>query len=214
MDAAAGTLFQGDLANDDLMPTTAAQRTWRWYHFAALWLGMVISVPAYLLASGLIQAGMSPLQAVLTVFLGNLVVLVPILLVGHMGTRYGVPYAVAARASFGVRGAGLPALARAGVACGWFGIQTWIGGSILMALAVVLVGHPLDGPMAPVLGAPVGQLLCFVLFWALQLTFINKGLGAIRRLETWTAPLKLVICAALLVWALKATGGLASVCAR
>jgi len=196
------------LSNEDLTPTTAAQRTWRWYHFAALWLGMIVAVPSYMLAGGLIDQGMSPLEAVATVFLGNLIVLGPILLISHIGARYGVPYAVAVRASFGVRGAALPALARAAVACGWFGIQTFIGGKILLALATLILHRPMEGAPIPWLGIHVGQLACFVLFWVLQLTFINKGLGAIRRLETWTAPVKLVICAIMVIWALNATHGL------
>ncbi len=101
------------LSNPDLVPTTAAQRTWRWYHFAALWVGMVMCIPAYTLAASLIESGMSWSQAVGTVFLGNLIVLLPMLLIGHAGAKYGIPYAVLARASFGTQGARLPALLRA-----------------------------------------------------------------------------------------------------
>jgi len=92
-----------ELWNHDLAPTSPAQRTWRWYHFAALWVGMVISIPAYMLAASLIESGMSAWQAVLTVFLANVIVLLPMLLIGHAGTKYGIPYAVLARASFGCR---------------------------------------------------------------------------------------------------------------
>jgi len=112
------------LTNADLAPTTAAQRTWRWYHFVALWIGMVMCIPAYTLASSMIGVGMSWGEAVFTVFLGNLIVLIPMLLIGHAGARFGIPYAVLARASFGTTGARLPAMMRALVACGWYGIQT------------------------------------------------------------------------------------------
>src|SRR5689334_22546022 len=138
------------LINDDLKPTTEAQRTWRWYHFAALWVGMVMCIPAYTLAASLIESGMSWGQAVGTVFLGNLVVLVPMLLIGHAGAKYGIPYAVLARASFGTQGARLPALLRALVACGWYGIQTWFGGQMIYTLAGVLMGQPLGGDKLPV----------------------------------------------------------------
>src|SRR6218665_3160222 len=121
----------GGLWNDDLAPTQASQRTWRWYHFTALWIGMVMCIPAYTLAASLIESGMSWSQAVGTVFLGNAIVLVPMLLIGHAGAKYGIPYAVLARASFGTRGARLPALLRALVACGWYGIQTWVGGMVI-----------------------------------------------------------------------------------
>ena len=129
------------LWNEDLAPTTPAQRTWRWYHFAALWVGMVMCIPAYTLSASLIEGGMSGYQAVLTVFLANAIVLLPMLLIGHAGTKYGIPYAVLARASFGTSGARLPALMRAIVACGWYGIQTWFGGSMIYTLLGVLVGH-------------------------------------------------------------------------
>ena len=119
------TTASSELWNEDLAPTSESQRTWRWYHFAALWVGMVMCIPAYTLAASLIEGGMSASQAVMTVFLANAIVLVPMLLIGHAGTKYGIPYAVLARSSFGTKGARLPALMRAIVACGWYGIQTW-----------------------------------------------------------------------------------------
>ncbi|WP_454717210.1 NCS1 family nucleobase:cation symporter-1 [Caulobacter segnis] len=197
-----------DLWNEDLAPTSEAQRTWRWQHFAALWLGMVICVPAYMLASGLIEQGMSAGQAVATVLLGNLVVLVPMLLIGHAGARWGVPYAVLARSSFGWKGARIPAVARAIVACGWYGIQTWIGGGALLTLLGVIVGRKLEGAPLPLLGIGLGQLLAFFAFWAIQLLFVTKGLTAVRKLETWTAPIKILICGLMVWWAVSKAGGL------
>lgn len=195
------------LWNADLAPTTAAQRTWRWYHFAALWVGMVMCIPAYTLAASLVEAGMSSGQAVLTVFLGNFIVLIPMLLIGHAGAKYGIPYAVLARASFGTRGARLPAVLRALVACGWYGIQTWFGGMMIYTLAGVLLGHPLGGDNITGLGINPAQLGCFLLFWLLQFYFILHGIEAIRKLETYTAPLKILICFVLLGWAYNRAGG-------
>lgn len=202
------TTPDSDLWNEDLAPTGAAQRTWRWWHFAALWLGMVMCVPAYMLASGLIEQGMSAGQAVVTVLLGNVIVLVPMLLIGHAGARWGVPYAVLARASFGWKGARVPAVARAIVACGWYGIQTWIGGGALLTLLGVIVGRRLEGAPLPLLGIGVGQLLAFLAFWAIQLLFVTKGLTAVRKLETWTAPIKILICGLMVWWAVSKAGGL------
>jgi len=196
------------LWNPDLAPTDAAQRTWAWYHYAALWIGMIVAVPAWMLAGGLVEQGMSAGQAALTVLLGNAIVLVPMLLIGHAGARYGIPYAVLARASFGTIGARVPALARALVACGWYGIQTWIGGEALLTLSGIFVGADLRGTPLPVLGIGLGQLLAFLVFWALQLFFVRKGLTTIRRLETWTAPVKLLVCAALVWWAVDSADGL------
>jgi len=201
------------LINKDLAPVDAAQRTWRWYHFTALWIGMVIAVPAYMLAGGMIDQGLSAWQAVGVVLLGNLIVLVPILLIGHAGSRYGAPFAVLVRSSFGVKGAKLPALARALVACGWYGIQTWIGGSTLLALVGVMAGRDLSGTPLPVLRIGAGQLLAFAIFWLAQMIFVVKGLDAIRKFETWTAPLKILVCAALVWWALHTAGGIGPIAA-
>jgi NCS1 family nucleobase:cation symporter-1 len=197
-----------ELWNADLAPTTAAQRSWTWYHFAALWVGMIVAVPSWMLAAGLIEQGMSALQATTIVLAGNVVILIPLLLIGHAGTRYGVPYAVLCRAAFGTRGARLPALARALVACGWYGIQTWIGGEALLTLLGVLLKADLRGAPIPLLDIGPGQLAGFAAFWALQLIFVRKGLTTIRRLETWTAPVKILICAALVWWAIDKAGGI------
>lgn len=202
---------QGALYNADLAPTTAAQRTWTWYHYAALWIGMVMCIPSYTLAAGLIDQGMSPWQAVSTVLLGNLIVLVPMLLIGHAGAKYGIPYAVLVRSSFGTQGAKLPAMLRAIVACGWYGIQTWFGGLAIYTLGNILSGNALVGEPLPWLGINAAQLVCFVAFWLLQLYFVVKGTEAIRWLETISAPIKIVICVMLVVWAVRHTGGFTAI---
>jgi NCS1 family nucleobase:cation symporter-1 len=195
------------LWNEDLAPTSAAQRTWRWYHFAALWVGMVMCIPAYTLSASLIEGGMSAYQAVLTVFLANTIVLLPMLAIGHAGTKYGIPYAVLARASFGTSGARLPALMRAIVACGWYAIQTWFGGQMIYTLAGVLMGGEIGGEKLPGLGINLAQLLCFLVFWGIQFYYIVHGMDAIRKLETYTAPLKILICFVLLYWVYQRAGG-------
>jgi NCS1 family nucleobase:cation symporter-1 len=195
------------LWNEDLAPTTEAQRTWRWYHFAALWVGMVMCIPAYTLSASLIEGGMSGYQAVMTVFLANAIVLLPMLLIGHAGTKYGIPYAVLARASFGTTGARLPALMRAIVACGWYGIQTWFGGSMIYTLLGVMMGGEIGGDKIGGLGINAAQLLCFLAFWAIQFYYIVHGMESIRKLETWTAPAKIVICFVLLGWVYNKAGG-------
>jgi len=195
------------LWNEDLAPTTAQQRTWTTTHFAALWVSMVVSVPAYMLASGLMSEGMNWWQAVLTVFLGNLIVLVPMVLVGHAGTKHGIPYPVLARTSFGVKGAQLPAILRAIVACGWFGIQTWLGGQAIYTILNVITENALQGSPLPGLGINAGQLGCFLLFWALHIYFIAKGTESIRWMETAAAPLLLLSAVALVWWAYANAGG-------
>jgi len=141
------------------------------------------------------------------VFLGNAIVLVPMLLIGHAGAKYGIPYAVLARASFGTIGARLPALLRALVACGWYGIQTWFGGLAIYTLGNIITGNLLQGDPISLLGINAGQLGCFLAFWALQLYFVVHGTESIRWLETWSAPIKIVMCGFLVWWALDNAGG-------
>ncbi len=189
------------LCNQDLAPTGAKQRTWGWLNISALWVGMVVSVPGYLLASGLIQQGMAWWQAVLTVLAGNVVVLVPMMLNGHAGAKYGVPFPVLLRASFGTVGAKLPALLRGLVACGWFGIQTWVGGFAIYQILNAMTDNAFIGAVIPFIDIDLTQLVCFFAFWVLQLVFIVKGTESIRWLETLAAPFLLLSALALLVWA-------------
>ncbi|GAB3102809.1 NCS1 family nucleobase:cation symporter-1 [Aestuariicella hydrocarbonica] len=196
------------LWNDDLEPAQASKRTWGWLHIFSLWVGMVISVPAYLLASGLMHEGMSPLQAIITVLLGNLVVLVPMILIGHAGAKYGIPFPVLLRSSFGTVGARLPGVLRSLVACGWFGIQTWVGGFAIYQILNGLFSGAFVGQPLPFIGIDPAQLLCFLSFWALQVYFIAKGMESIKWLETFAAPLLLLIGVALFVWAYTNTDGL------
>ena len=196
------------LYNHDLAPTEPKQRTWTWRSYAALWVGMVACIPTYMLASGLIASGLSPIQSIGLVFFGNLIVLVPMLLTGAMGTAYGVPFPVLLRTSFGPRGAQAAALARAFVACGWFGINTWIGGSAIYQLLNILLNSALTSGPLPVLGINAGQLACFLAFWAIHLYFITKGTESIRWLETLSAPFLLVMGLVLLGWAYTKANGL------
>src|SRR5256886_5663331 len=154
----------GTLYNDDLAPVPASRRKWRAGSFAALWISMSACIPTYMLASSLIDGGMNWSQAILTIFLANLIVLIPMVLNAHAGTQYGIPFPVYCRASFGTLGANIPALLRALVACGWFGIQTWIGGNAIYKIVSLFVPSLATGAPLPVLGITGMQLVCFLLF--------------------------------------------------
>src|SRR5205814_3787665 len=155
--------------NRDMAPTTRAERKWGLKDIAALWISMSACIPTYMLASSLIDQGMNWWQAVLTIFLGNAIVLVPMVLNAHAGTRYGIPFPVYCRSAFGIRGANVPALMRARVACGWFGIQTWIGGFALFTLLSVWLPTWKTAPLLPALGITAPQLACFLAFWLLNI---------------------------------------------
>ena len=202
-----GVIAASPLYNRDLAPVPVAERTWSTYNYAALWVSMAHCIPTYMLASGLMTQGMNWWQALFTILLGNTIVLVPILLNSHPGTKYGIPFPVFARAAYGTAGSNLPALMRALVACGWFGIQTWIGGEALQTFFVVLVPG-----WANLLGAGVGghtttEWLSFLLFWGINIGIIYRGMNLLRVVENWSAPYVLVVTAILLVWAVKAADG-------
>ena len=194
------------LFNADLAPVSSAQRKWAVGSFAALWISMSACIPTYMLASSLIGGGMNWWQAVLTIFLGNLIVLVPMVLNAHAGTRYGIPFPVYCRASFGTLGANVPALLRALVACGWFGIQSWIGGDAIYKICITIFNlHP--EPAAPVLDINAPQLLCFLFFWAINMWVIYRGIDTIRFLLNIKAPLLIALGLLLLWWAWRKAGG-------
>src|SRR4051812_32796848 len=197
------TVAESPLSNGDLAPTEADRRTWGTYDFAALWIGLSIVITTYTLASGLIAAGMTWWQGLLTVSLGNVIVLVPMLLNAHPGTKYGIPFPVLVRSSFGIRGANVAAMARALVACGWFGIQTWIGALALDTL-MSTVWHG---------WADVGghKAIAFGALWLIQVAIILRGIEGIKFLESYAAPLLLGSSLALLVWAFSKGGGIGNV---
>ena len=196
---AAEVVRGSSLYNPDLAPVETKRRTWNTYNYAALWISMSVNIPTYMLASGMIAGGMNWRQALFTVFLGNVLVLIPMLLNAHAGARYGIPFPVFARASFGVLGANVPAILRALVACGWFGIQTWIGGEAINAMIVALA--PSWGHFAQ------GSALCFGMFWLLNVLVILRGVETIRFLQGISAPFLLLIGLALLLWAREKAGG-------
>lgn len=195
------------LWNPDLAPTTIKERTWSTWNIAALWIGMSVVITTYTLAGGFIEAGMNWWQAMITILLGNTIVLIPMILNAHAGTKYGVSFPVLSRAAFGTKGANVPAMLRAVVACGWFGIQTWIGGTALDALFgfIFPVWNSLS---ASVLNVALHTWIAFFLFWGIQVFIILKGVEGIKYLETWSAPLLLCGGAVLLIWASWRAGGL------
>lgn len=190
---------ESTLINNDLAPTKLSQRTWGTYNIAALWIGMSVCIPTYMLASGLIAGGMNWWQALLTIALGNIIVLIPMVLNAHSGTKFGIPFPVLARASFGTLGSNIPALLRAVVACGWFGIQTWIGGQAFNSLIIILLPEWAVFEFGPAVG--------FLIFWAMNVYFIIKGMDSIRWLEAFGAPFLLIVGIGLLIWAYVNGGG-------
>jgi nucleobase:cation symporter-1, NCS1 family len=187
------------LYNPDLAPITQEKRSWSIYNYASLWVAMSVCIPTYMLASGLIAGGMSWIQAITTILLGNLIVLIPMLLNAHAGTRYGIPFPVFVRASFGVRGANLPAVLRALVACGWFGIQSWIGGQAIYSMLRIV------WPGAANLSG--SSWFCFFFFWGVNMLVIWRGIETIKFLEGIGAPFMLVVGLLLLFWVTNKAGG-------
>ena len=200
------------LWNKDLAPTTLAQRTWTTWNIAALWIGMSVVISTYMIAGGMIEAGMTWWQAMLTVLLGNTIVLIPMCLNAHAGTKYGVSFPVLLRASFGTRGANVPAMLRAIVACGWFGIQTWLGAAAIDVL-LGMIFPAWKSMSASLFGVELHTWIAFLFFWAVQVYFIVTGLEGIKHLESWASPLLLFGGLALLGWCVWKAGGMGEVLA-
>ncbi|HEY9784596.1 MAG TPA: NCS1 family nucleobase:cation symporter-1 [Candidatus Obscuribacterales bacterium] len=195
------------LYNHDLAPIPVARRSWSTYNYAALWVSMSACIPTYMLSSSLIAEGMNWWQAILTVMLGNIIVLAPILLNSHPGTKYGIPFPVFARAAYGTIGSNMPAIMRAIVACGWFGIQSWIGGQAL---------NTFFGSVIPnwdtLLGGPIGghaptEWFSFLVFWAVNIYIIYRGMDLVKKVEGLAAPFVMVMTLLLLVWAVTTAKG-------
>jgi NCS1 family nucleobase:cation symporter-1 len=205
---ALGEISRSPLYNDDLAPVPVERRNWTTYNYAALWISMAHCIPTYMMASGLISAGMNWWQALTTILLGNTIVLAPILLNSHPGTKYGIPFPVFARGAYGTLGSNLPALMRAIVACGWFGIQAWIGGQALQTFFAAFVPG-----WRTLLGDGFGghtttEWLSFMLFWGMNIAIIFRGMDLLRRVENWAAPFVLVMTSLLLAWVLWRAGGI------
>lgn len=207
--------MDGDLVNADIAPTALAARTWTRWNIASLWVGMSVCIPTYMLAASMVQAGMSWRLALFTILLGNAIVLVPLTISGHAGAKYGVPFPAFARASFGTRGAHVPSLLRSVVACGWFGIQTWIGGLAINAmLGLLWPAWSNIGGGATFMGHELPAYLSFLIFWLINLYFVYAGTESIKWLETASAPFLIFVGLALLAWAANAVGGLGTLLAR
>jgi len=201
-------ISRSPLFNHDLAPVKISERNWTTYNYAALWISMAHCIPTYMLSSGLISAGMNWWQALITILLGNTIVLAPILLNSHPGTKYGIPFPVFARASYGTYGSNLPALMRAIVACGWFGIQAWIGGEALHVFFRAIIPG-----WQTLLGGPIGghtttEWISFLLFWGMNVFIIYRGMDLLRKVENWAAPFVLIMTALLMGWAIWKADGL------
>src|SRR5947199_2409381 len=195
------------LYNKDLAPVPGDRRKWRVGSFAALWISMSACIPTYMLAWSCIGGGMNWSQAIFTIFLGNLIVVIPMIMNAHAGTRYGIPFPVFCRASFGTRGANIPALMRAFVACGWFGIQTWIGGNAIYKILGVFFPSITSATAHDFLGITFTQFVCFMFFWAINMLVVYKGIDCIRWLLNIKAPLLIALGLMLLWWAYRNAGG-------
>lgn len=200
--------YDSALANSDLIPTTQSERTWTWYNYFATWMGMVHNIFNYAVAAGLLVMGMNAWQALITILIGNLILLGVIILNGELGVRYGTPFPVLARASFGVFGANVPALIRAIVAIGWFGIQSYLGSQAFsVMLGDIFPGWAHLSFVVPVVGLPINELIAVLLYWVLFGFVVLHGMETIKRFESWAGPLVLILMLGLVIWAVHVAHG-------
>jgi NCS1 family nucleobase:cation symporter-1 len=206
-DASRKELVSSKYFNEDLAPTSVAERTWTTYNISMLWVGMSICIPSLALASGLIGMGVSPWMAVLNVALGNVIILVPIQMNSHIGTKYGIPFPLFARMTFGTKGAHLPAILRGVTACGWTAVQAWVGGGAVAAVIGIFakkfadqswtMSLPSWGGMQTV---STGTFIGYVLFMLFVCWVAYKGLEQIKWVQNIGGPILIVVMIALLIW--------------
>ena len=189
------------LYSEDLAPVPPSKRTWSKWHLAAIWVGMAVCIPTYLLASYMIKTGLNWYEALIIIGLANLIITVPMVLNGHAGVKYGVPFPVIGRVAFGIKGVHLAAVARGIIACGWFGVQTWIGGLAVYAIFNALTGAPGEA------GLSFGKFVGFGVFWLVNMYFIWNGTDSIKKLEAWSAPILIAIGLILIGWGYSNAGG-------
>ena len=189
------------LYSEDLAPVPPQERTWSKWHLAAIWVGMAVCIPTYLLASYMIKTGLNWYETLIIIGLANLIITVPMVLNGHAGVKYGIPFPVIGRASFGTKGVHLASVARGIIACGWFGVQTWIGGLAIYAIFNAITGSTGE------LGLSIGKFVGFAIFWIINMYFIWKGTESIKWLETYSAPILIIMGLALIYWGYSQAGG-------
>lgn len=205
-------LPEGPLSNTDIAPTRINQRSWNQWHIASLWVGMSVCIPTYMLAASMISAGMNWWQSLLAIFLGNAIVLIPMVLNAHAGTKYGIPFPVYVRSSFGILGAHFPSILRSLVACGWFGIQTWIGGMAIHSIFSILwPGWQSLGGDWQFMDHGLPQYMSFMIFWVINIYFVYAGTESIKWMETVAAPFLILMGIALLIWAATKVGGIGTI---
>lgn len=196
---------QSPLYSDDLAPVPATQRTWNKWHLSAIWVGMAVCIPTYLLASYMIKTGLNWYEALIIIGLANLIITIPMVLNGHAGVKYGIPFPVIGRAAFGTKGVHIASVARGIIACGWFGVQTWIGG-----LAIYAIFNAITGSQGE-LGLSIGKFVGFAIFWFINIYFIWKGTESIKWLEAYSAPILVAMGLALIYWGYAKADGFAVV---
>ena len=201
-------LSQSSLYSEDLAPVPPSGRTWNKWNLAAIWIGMAVCIPTYLLASYMIKTGLNWYEALIIIGLANLMITIPMILNGHAGVKYGVPFPVIGRAAFGTKGIHIASVARGIIACGWFGVQTWIGGLAIYAIFNAATGAPGE------LGLSLGKFVGFALFWCINIYFIWKGTESIKWLETYSAPILIVMGIALIIWGYVKADGFSIVLAQ
>ncbi|WP_052172595.1 NCS1 family nucleobase:cation symporter-1 [Psychroserpens jangbogonensis] len=189
------------LYSDDLAPVPSSQRTWSKWHLAAIWVGMAVCIPTYLLASYMIKSGLNWYEALIIIGVANLIITIPMVLNGHAGVKYGVPFPVIGRSSFGIKGVQIPSVIRGLVACGWFGVNTWLGGMAIYSIFIAISGND------PSVGLSIGQFICFGIFWFINMFFIWKGTESIKWLEEYSAPILILMGLILIGWGYTNAGG-------
>ena len=189
--------------SEDSKPLEDSQRDWTTWSMASLWIGIMVSIPVYMLAGGLIASGMSWIQSIFTIVLGHTLVMIPAVLLGHFGTKYGIGFPLLSKLVFGPKGNIFPTLIRAFLGCFWFGVQSWIGGTAINLIIIKIIPH-FEGNF-------VIQFISYIIFLIINTYIAFNGIKALKILEQFSAPILIILSLSVLIWAYKIAGGFSKI---
>ena len=201
--------------NDDLLPKTGSKRNMGVMNYFTLWMGSVHNIPSYTAVGGFLFLGLSPLNVILALVVSAFVVSLFMVLNGRAGSKYGIPFALHLRSTYGDLGAKLPGFLRGCVAAiAWFGLQNFTGSlALVILIGKIWPGFLTLGGDTKILGIGIPGLIAFTLFWAVNV-LIGLGGGAIlNKFTAILSPMIYIVFGAMAIWAFRVSGGIEAILA-
>ncbi|WP_342514415.1 NCS1 family nucleobase:cation symporter [Sporosarcina sp. FSL K6-1522] len=194
----------------DLMPTSPKERKWKIGNYFSLWMGNVHNVPAYVTIGGFFALGLSVGQVFWSIVIASIILAGVMVLSGHAGAKYGIPFSMLLRTSYGTKGAMLPGIIRGCIAAVmWFGFQTYAGSLAFTILIGKLWPAYLHlGGDWNLFGLSLPGLISFIAFWLFNILFVFGGMKILGKFIKLLSPLVYVVFGGMAIWAIQLAGGI------